>query len=175
MTDVKQIISANNKKLLREYNVNIETQPNQPADRKCNCRKKIECPLNGNCLQKSIIYQATVIRKDSNTQETYIGLTDGEFKTRFRNHTASFRNQNLKNSTELSKYIWTLKANNIDFNISWKIISRAKSYSSETKRCNLCLRENFFIICKPHLCSLNRRNEQISTCRHRKKSLLKFN
>ena len=113
MNNVKQIINANNKKLLRELNDNIETQPSQPAERKCNCRKKRECPLNGNCLQKLIIYQATVIRKDSNTQEAYVGLTDGEFKTRFRNHTASFRNQNLNNSTELSKFIWTLKANNI--------------------------------------------------------------
>ena len=47
--------------------------------------------FGGNCLQPSVIYQATVIRKDNNTTETYIGLTENDFKTRYRNHTASFR------------------------------------------------------------------------------------
>ena len=43
-------------------------------------------PLNGNCLQPFLIYQATVTRKDSSTTETYIGLTEKDFKTRYRNH-----------------------------------------------------------------------------------------
>ena len=39
-----------------------------------------------NCLQPFLIYQATVTRKDSSTTETYIGLTEKDFKTRYRNH-----------------------------------------------------------------------------------------
>ena len=42
---------------------------------------------------------------------TYIGLTGNAIKTRFRNHSASFRDikKKKKNVTELSKYFWSLK------------------------------------------------------------------
>ena len=39
-----------------------------------------------------MIYQAKVTRTDNNTHETYVGLTENDFKTRYRSHTASFRN-----------------------------------------------------------------------------------
>ena len=71
----------------------------------CNCRQKNACPLDGNCLQPSVVYQATVKRKDNNTKETYIGLTENDFKTRYRNHTASLRHAKHRNSTELCKHI----------------------------------------------------------------------
>ena len=31
-----------------------------PQPDTCNCRKKPDCPLEGNCLQTNVIYQATV-------------------------------------------------------------------------------------------------------------------
>ena len=137
----------------------------------CNCRQKNTCPLDGNCLQSSVIYQATVTRKDNNTTETYIGLTENDFKTRYRNHTASFRHAKHRNSTELSKHIWTLKDNNIEHFISWRILSSHSPYNSSSKRCNLCLKEKFLIICRPELSTLNKRNELVSSCRHRNKAL----
>ena len=79
------------------------------------------------------------------------------------------------NSTELSKYVWSLKDNNINHIITWQIIARAKPYSSASKRCNLCLLEKFIIIREPHRCTLNKRNELVSCCRHRKKSLQRSN
>ena len=92
----------------------------------CNCQQKNTCPLAGNCLQSSVIYQATVIRKDNKTSQTYVGLTENSFKTKYRNHTSSFRHANNKNSTELSKHIWTLKDENIEHStISWKILAKA--------------------------------------------------
>ena len=39
----------------------------------CNCKKKEECPLNGDCLVSEVVYQATVNTQDM--KETYIGLT----------------------------------------------------------------------------------------------------
>lgn len=120
--------------------------------------------MNGNCLQSAIIYQAKVTRKDNNKCETYVGLTENEFKTKYRNHTASFRNQKLKNSTELSKYNWSFKDNNINFEIAWQTIARAKPYCSSNNRCNLCLTEKYIIICQPHWCTLNKRNEVVSIC-----------
>ena len=111
------------------------------------CRQKNTCPLNGNCLQSSLIYHATVTCKENNTTETYIGLTENDFKTRYRNHTASFRHTKHRNSTELSKH--TLKENNINHFISLRILSSRSPYNSANKRCNLCLREKLLIIRRP--------------------------
>ena len=126
-----------------------------PIQKSCNCRDKPSCPLNGKCLSltSNVVYQATVTSEKGH--ETYIGLMGDNFKNRYRNHTASFRDKNKRNATELSKYIWSLKDSFIPYSLSWKIIARANSYSNTTKRCNLCLTEKFFfIICKPNLCSI---------------------
>ena len=175
MNNTKQIIDNHNKRILNSFQHTDDIEDNTTHSKTCNCRQKNKCPLNGNCLQSSVIYQATVIRTDNNTSETYIGLTGNDFKTRYRNHIASFRHAKHKNSTELSKHIWSLKDSNIDYSISWNIISSSSSYNSSSKRCNLCLREKFLIIYRPDLSSLNKRNELVSSCRHRSKALLRNN
>ena len=136
----------------------------------CNCRNKNSCPLEGNCKERNIIYQAEVTTPQS--KETYIGLCDTTFKERYRNHTCSFRNERYKNATELSKYIWGLKDRKINYEIRWRKIRQARSYSNINKKCNLCLCEKYFIICKPEMSTLNQRNELTSICRHSKKFLL---
>ena len=75
--------------------------------------------------------------------------------------------------TELSTYISSLKDKNAKYDIKWRKIKQASSYSNVTKRCNLCLWEKYFIICKPEMASLNKRNELSSCCRHVRKFLLK--
>ena len=133
----------------------------------------ILCPLKGECLVKEVVYQATITTAEST--ETYVGLTATEFKTRWRNHQMSFKHENKKNDTELSKHLWQLKDQKKDFTISWKILAKAKSYTNLTKRCNLCNTEKFYILYKPDMATLNKRNELVSTCRHKRKFLLKFN
>ena len=76
---------------------------------------------------------------------------------------------------ELSKHIWNLRDNDIEHSLSWRIITKAQPYSSTNKRCNLCLKEKLLIIRHPHLSSLNKRNELVSSCRHRNKALLRNN
>ena len=151
------------------------TNPEEANAKLCNCRKKDSCHLNGECLQPAVIYQAKVTRSDNNQSETYVGLTESEFKTRYRNQTNSFRNAKSKNSTELSKYIWHLKENKFDYDITWSVIGHAKPYNSASKRCNLCLSEKYVIIHEPHRCTLNKRNELVSACRHRNKMLQRNN
>lgn len=85
----------------------------------------------------------------------------------------SFRHSKHRNSTELSKHIWTLKDNNIEHYISWRILSSHSPYNSSSKRCNLCLKEKFLIIYRPKLSTLNKRNELVSSCRHRNKAPLR--
>jgi hypothetical protein len=139
----------------------------------CNCRRKDTCPMDGNCQNESIIYQAEVSTTDS--KETYIGLCDTTFKLRHSNHKCSFNNETYGLSTELSKYIWSLKDKKINYNIKWRKIINARSYTNVSKKCNLCLWEKFFIICKPQMATLNKRSELMSGCRHSNKfSLSKF-
>ena len=109
MNNTKQNINNHNKHILKSPKHTDGNADNTIDNKPCNCRQKNTCPLSGSCLQSSVIYQATVKRNDNNTSETYIGLTENDFKTRYRNHTASFRHAKHRNSTELSKHIWTLR------------------------------------------------------------------
>ena len=170
---MSNIISNHNKRVMRndvkdsnEQNNNIERN----EEVMCNCRKKEECPLTGECLRKGVVYQASV--EADNKIENYIGLTATTFKCRYNNHIASFRNESNRYATELSKYIWTLKDHNKKFELSRKIVNQAKPYSNFNKRCNLCTMEKFFIIYKPKMATLNNRCELVSKCRHSSKFLL---
>ena len=42
--------------------------------------------MAGNSFKKSNVSQATVTTEDSKPDETYVGLTENTFKTRFANH-----------------------------------------------------------------------------------------
>ena len=164
MPNLKQNIDGHSKSILHKKIV---------PPRSCNCRVKTECPLSGNCLKESVVYQGTVSTEDHHPPQTYVGLTENSFKTRYSNHKSSFANANKTNNIELSKYIWYLKENLTKFKVTWRILKDASSYNPTSNRCNLCLWEKYFIICKPDLASLNKRNELISSCRHAGKYALK--
>jgi len=87
----------------------------------------------------------------------------------------SFKHENKKNDTELSKYLWQLKEKKKYFTIMWEILAKARAYPNLTKQCNLCISEKFFTISKPYLATLNKRIELISTCRLWRKYILKYN
>ena len=48
------------------------------------------------------VYQATVTCQENHIAEKYVGLTENDFKTRYRNHTASFWHAKHRNSIELT-------------------------------------------------------------------------
>ena len=73
----------------------------------------------------------------------------------------------------MSKYIWNLQDQNIDYEISWKIVSRAKPFNHVTNVCNLCTREKFFIIFKPEMASIKESTEIAGPCLHKHSKLLK--
>ena len=121
----------------------------------------------GDCLTESLIYKATV---DGN--DTYVGLTGGQFKTRFNQHKASFNNKNKEHETKLSKFIWEKKDKGQDPQIKWECITTAPKYNPILGRCILCLREKEQILYHRENASLNCRTEITNTCRHRRKYLL---
>ena len=78
-----------------------------------------------------------------------------------------------KNSTELSKYVWSLRENNKIPPIKWKIVKIV--YSKATSSfCKLCLTEKLFILnaLGDDKC-LNKETEFINKSRHQNKLLLK--
>ena len=162
MPNIKDHIDAHNKRQMKKE----QTQENE-----CNCRRKDNCPVDGKCLQASIVYQASVIASNQTTA-TYIGLSETSFKTRYNNHKQSFNKENLKNVTELSKHIWKLKQDKIEHRIKWTIVGKARAYNNRTKKCNLCNLEKFFIIYRSEMATLNKKSELVSTCRHKRKFLL---
>ena len=170
--NTKQTIANHNKRNLNSSKHIDDTadDTNTKDTKPYSCQQKNTCSLNGNCLQSTLINQATITRKDNSTTEMYIGLTKNGLKTRYRNHTASFQHTKHRNSTELSKHIWTLKENNIDHFILWHILSSRSPYNNASKRCNLCLKEKLLIIHQPELSSLNKHNELVSSYHHKKKA-----
>ena len=83
-----------------------------------------------------------------------------------------FRHLKHKNDSELSKAIWQLKNNSIDFSLKWSIAVKANPYQCGSRRCDLCLSEKVCIIRSGSKELLNKRNELISKCRHRNKYIV---
>ena len=115
MPNMKSTIDAHNKAIMKG-------QHHEPEKKNCNCRKKEDCPLDGNCRSTYKIYQASVTSNTS--RDTYAGLSSTEFKQRYGNHQQSFKKETYKNQTELSKYVWTQrtkkKKRNFQFNGNFK-------------------------------------------------------
>ena len=47
----------------------------------CNCRDKFKCPLNGKCSEENVIHKCTS-SIESDLKKVYLGLAEGEFKTK---------------------------------------------------------------------------------------------
>ena len=135
----------------------------------CNC-SKYPCPLEGNCGIRNVIYQATV--QSENDEQTYVGLTSTTFKARWSNHNTGFEHEKHRTDTTLSKHIWELKDKKVDYKISWKIIGRANIFSPISRVCNLCTLEKWFILFKPNIAKLNRKEELSNYCLHKASILL---
>ena len=101
LPNVKQTISNNNHRLLQLQGMKESTQDSKL----CNCRQKNSCPLDGKGLTKYLLYKATLTETASNNQETYIGLTEHKFKTKFNLHKSPFKLEHKRTSTTLSKHV----------------------------------------------------------------------
>ena len=72
MPNMKSFISSHNKAVLSDYH----QSQTQTSDKECNCRKKDQYPLDGKCLTKKVVYQATV--------KSAIEITQHPFDTKAR-------------------------------------------------------------------------------------------
>ena len=133
--NMEKVISKHNKKILAE-----ETE--ETNKKNCNCRIKANCPVDNKCLTESLIYKATLQTADASE---YIGLTDNTFKTRYNNHTYSFRTETKQNATTLAAHVWKKELNPTP-RIKWEIIQKCPRYAPGQLACQLCLCEKFHII-----------------------------
>jgi hypothetical protein len=162
--NMSSIVSSHNKTILN---------PNSTGDddKKCNCRVKSTCPMNGECLAAEIVYEAEV-NSDDDTK-LYTGASETSFKLRWGNHKKAFNNTRYRHDTVLSTYIWSLKDRDIDYNIKWRIVKKSRAYTPALGTCRLCLDEKTIIMRNSNNPAyLNKRNEFFSRCRHRRKFLL---
>ena len=191
MPNMKKIITGNNRRLTNP----IDEMRLVDCDRKGNCRDKC-FEENEKCQTKNIIYQASLQYEKPHVSipslkitvnKTYTGLSSNKLRDRFNHHHWTYtnvknnpfnRNQdNAKNNlqnTSLSTHIWKLKDKGINFDLKWKIIKQAPSYSKEAGICHLCLEEKTSIMYADKTKSLNKRTEIMQKCRHRENHLLKY-
>ena len=74
--------------------------------------------------------------------KSYIGLTKSEFIKRYHQHQGALKNKNSPHATALSKYVWDMKEKiGVQPKIKWNNVTRAYSFSSGGRQCNLCLSE----------------------------------
>ena len=124
--------------------------------------------MEGKCLTPDVIYQATVTREDNGESKTYVGLSGGPFKVRYRVHKGNLRNRG-ESGTKLSKYMWQLKDQGGHYELKWKYIAKTQSYTPSLGTCPLCTKELYFIMFRKEISSLNERNEIFNPCPHRRK------
>ena len=127
----------------------------------CNFRQKDKCPVEGRCHESGVVYQASVRQPDKNLTNTYVGLTDTSFKLRYNQHMLSMRNKNYQHSTRLSDHIWDLKLKNVDFELSWRIISKIARGTIGAKDC-------YF---SPHFMGYNMKQYYLFMIQHHKTCL----
>ena len=166
MPNMGTLVARHNSKVLRE---------DQPAAQppRCKCTGGVvNCPVQGACSQTGVVYQASVEEKPSGKIETYTGLTGRPFKKRWQEHKRDFVKPQNRTKSKLSGYIWDLKDNGLDFEITWKILEKAQTFNPVNKKCMLCLKEKYFIMYRTEGSTLNKRSEIFNTCRHRTQSLL---
>ena len=163
----------NMSQIIKSHNNNILNEEKKTEVPRCSCTIKERCPLNGGCEIKNVMYKGDV-KTETIQKRSYIGISDGPWKVRWRVHKHSFTNVNRKNDTKLAKYIWQVKERGENTEITWSILKQIPSYSNKTKKCPLCLHEKLAIVTYENEKELlNKRNEIISTCRHVNKFLLK--
>ena len=91
----------------------------------CNCRRKTDCPLAGNCLSECINYKALV---NTTTNTYYYGACENTFKERYNNHKCSFSYKSREKNTDLSKYVWDLKEKNMNYFFDWDIGMKSQKH-----------------------------------------------
>ena len=114
--------------ILLRHNKTILASKSTNEHPPCNCRRKAECPLNGDCRRKAIVYKASISTDSNDPPKSYYGCCETEFKSRFYNHRQTFKNKQKRYTTELSKAFWEAMYNGREPHVKWSISARSSTY-----------------------------------------------
>ena len=153
----------------RLHTANLWAEEDQ-EERLCSCPKTKICPLDGKCLSKNVIYEATVTQQNNKTNR-YTGICSTDFKARLAAHKHTIKDGS-QNQTSYSKFVRNLEQKKIKHTVTWRILARGGIYSPMTEKCSLCIKEKFFIMFRPESADINSKDEIFSSCRHKKMKLL---
>ena len=117
MPNMAAILSSHNKTILASKNTNVHPP--------CNCGRKGEFPLNGNCRKKAIVYKASISTDSNDPPKSYYGCCETEFKYRFYNHRQTFKNKQKRYTTEVSKAFWDAINNGREPHVERNISARS--------------------------------------------------
>ena len=157
--------------IIKSHNKKVLNPSGAEQSGGCNClRENLPCPLQGQCLKKEIIYEATVNSVEG--VRRYVGQTKNTFKERLKSHRNSFKYSENRIRTRLATYVWDLKdRNRRDIDINYSLVCHASKYRRGDRYCHLCIAEKTFIA-KLDALGLNKRSEILDRCRHRDEHLL---
>ena len=141
------IISKHNAKVLRK-----NEEKDKAAPPGCNCQGgAANCPLNGRCLTKSLVYRADV-RVGSDVKH-YIGQTSNTFKTRWNGHKSDTRCGRAR--TGLNSYLIDLQRNGlVPDEVRWSKVVSSFPRKRGGKICPLCIEEKVQIAINQDLTSV---------------------
>ena len=167
---MKARINQHNKKILRER----KDQQLTSNQKTCSCTKNVVCPMNGNCLDKDVLYAGQITSDLPNYKlKEYKGICSTTWKERFANHKKAFKNDVYQTDSELAMEVWRIKRKDSQYEIKWHKVRNFPSYNPEEKKCSLCMNEKLEIAQYKGDNLLNKRNEIISRCLHRSRFKLK--
>ena len=159
------ILSIRNRSILASKNITARPP--------CNCRRKVECPLHGNCRKKAIIYKASISTDGNDLFKSYYDCCEAEFKSRFYNHRQTFKNKQKRYTTELLKVFWGAIDNGKDPRIEWSIKINSNTYQPGAARYNLSLEEKLAILLADSSSMLTKTTKLNRKYRHKNKFNLK--
>ena len=130
MPNIKQTIDGHNKSTLSTI-YSTTSSLNM-----CSCPKKDKelCPLSNKCITESVVglYQATVTILRTKLQIDLPKHMSDLQKTRLKQDLQTIKHLSLSfdkpNATKLTKYVWELKNQSIDYTIKW-------TYNCASNRC----------------------------------------
>ena len=154
----------NMSKIIKGHNKKVTSKPHDQRP-KFSCRKKSECPMEGNCQVNNVVYKCDETKPLP--KKVNLGLAEGEWKSRFYNHKLSFKPHRYSNKTTLSSYMWHLKSVSSKIpNLKWCVLRCATPYSNISKKCLLHFYEKLEIVTYQNQKELlNKGSELLCKCR----------
>ena len=146
--------------IIQKHNSKIMRNPAPSTTKTCNCLRKTDCPMDGNCPSECLIYKASV---STTTYKYYYDACENTFKECYNNHKCSFRNKSHEKNTELSKYVCELKEGDINYYINWNIAIKSQRYVCGSQKCDLCICGKLLIARVDPNVLLNKRDKIIYT------------